>query len=200
MCASVAIAASSPARAGLIVSVSSVSAAAGSTGDTLEVDVTNTGAPVDIAAFGFEISVPAASGVTFTGADDNTTANIYIFAGNSAFGPNIGMVSMGGTQLDGTDIAAAGSTTLGTGATLGLGNVFFDVSSMASPGPVTVTLVPDPGTTLTDPNQGNISIDTLNNGTITITGGTTVPEPSALISATLGLLGGAWLVRSRLRN
>ena len=52
-----------PARAGIIVSVESVSANQGTTGNTLEVDVQNTGAPVDIASFSFEISVAAGSGV-----------------------------------------------------------------------------------------------------------------------------------------
>jgi len=189
-----------PARASIIVSVQSVSASTGTSGNTLEVDVQNTGTPVDVAAFSFEISVAASSGVTFTGADINTSNSTYIFAGNSLFGPNIAFAT--GTTLDALDIATAGFTTLGTNATLGLGRVFFDVAASApvSPPPVTVSLTDYPATSLTDPNLGNIPIDTLNSGTITITPGTAIPEPSALISATLGLLGGAWLWRSTRRN
>jgi hypothetical protein len=182
-----------PTRAGIIVSVESVSANQGTTGNTLEVDVQNTGTPVDIASFSFEISVAAGSGVSFTRADINTVVLPYIFAGNSAQGPNIDTAT--GTTLDASDNAATGSTTLGTNATLALGRVFFDVSASASPGPVTVSLTPFPSTSLSDPNLNDIHIDTLSNGTITITGTSVVPEPTALLSATLGLLAIAWFVR-----
>ncbi len=182
-----------PARAGLVISVQDVSAKAGTTGNTLEVDLANTGSSsVDIAAFSFEISVASSSGVTFTGADINTTYYPYIFAGNSGFGPQI--ATMTGTTLDASDLAATGSTTLAGGSILGLGLVSFDVASSAPNGPVVVSLTPYPATSLTDPNVNNIPIDTLNNGTIMISQGS-IPEPSSLVSATLGLLGAAWLIR-----
>jgi hypothetical protein len=186
-----------PTCAGIIVSVESVSANQGTTGNALEVDVQNTGASVDIASFSFEISVAAGSGVTFTGADINTVANVYIFAGNSAQGPNIDTLT--GTTLDASDNAASGSTTLGTNSTLALGRVFFDVATSAPVGPVTVSFTPFPSTSLTDPNLNDIPIDTLNSGTITISG-TIVPEPSALVSATTGLLASAWFVLRKRRS
>ncbi len=182
-----------PAHAGLIVSVQDVSATAGTTGNTLEVDLTNTGgAAVDIGSFSFEISVAGSSGVTFTSADIDTTVNTYIFAGNSLFGPTIS--TMTGTTLDASDIAISGSTSLAGGETLGLGLVSFDVAGSAPNGPVTVTLTGFPATSLTAPDLSNIPIDTLNNGTITISP-SAVPEPSSLVSSTLGLLGAAWLIR-----
>jgi hypothetical protein len=184
-----------PAHAGIILSVQSVSASAGTSGNTLEVDLQNTGAPVDIAAFSFEISVALASGVSFTGADTNTSVNTYIFAGNSAQGPSIATAT--GTTLDASDNAASGSTTLGTNATLALGRVFFDVAGSAPGGPVTVSFTDYPATSLAAPDLSNIPVDTLNTGTITILGGAIVPEPSALVSATLGFLGAAWLTRRR---
>jgi hypothetical protein len=187
-----------PARAGIIVTVESVSANQGTTGNTLEVDVQNTGAPVDLASFSFEISVAAGSGITFTGADINTLVNTYIFAGNSAQGPNIDTLT--GTTLDASDNAASGSTTLGTNSTLALGRVFFDVASSAPTGPVTVSLTPFPSTSLSDPNLNDIPIDTLSSGTITISGTSVVPEPTALVSATLGLLVSAWFVRRMRRS
>ncbi len=187
-----------PAGAGIIVSVQSVSAGTGSTGDSLEVDVTNTGSPANIAGFSFEISVAAGSGVSFTGADTSTSINTYIFAGNSLFGPQIATAT--GTTLDASDIAVSGSTMLGTGASLGLGRVMFDVASSASLGPVTVSLTAFPATGLVAPDQSTIPIDTLSSGTITITLGAIVPEPSSLVSATLGLLGAAWLFRSMRRK
>jgi hypothetical protein len=186
-----------PARAGIIVSVESVSANAGTTGNTLEVDVTNTGPnAVDIAAFSFEISVPSGSGVTFTGADTSTSMNPYIFTGNSFFGPQIGTPSGTplGTTLDASDLATSGSTTLSTGETLALGRVSFDVAGSAPNGPVTVSFSGFVPASLSDPNQNTIPIDTLTNGTITISQGA-VPEPSSLVSATLGVLGAAWLIR-----
>ncbi len=63
-----------------------------------------------------------------------------------------------------------------------------------------VPLTPFPFTTLTDPNLNNIPIDTLNGGVITISGSASVPEPSGLISATLGLFGSAWFIWTRRRN
>jgi hypothetical protein len=189
--------AGAPAGAGIIVSVQSVSAGTDTTGDTLEVDVQNTGASVNIAAFSFEISVPSSSGVTFTGADTSTSLATYIFAGNSFYGPDINTST--GTTLDASDFAVTGFTTLGTGDTLGLGLVTFDVAANAPLGPVTVSLTGYPSTGLSDPNQGNVAIDVLNTGTITITGAA-VPEPSSLVSATLGLLGVVWLRRIRGRE
>src|SRR5690348_1686425 len=59
------------ARAGLIFSVNDVSAAPGSTGNTtLEVSLTNSGSVASpaIAAFQFQLSISAGSGVTFTDA------------------------------------------------------------------------------------------------------------------------------------
>lgn len=187
-----------PAGAGIIVSVESVSANQGTTGNALEVDVQNTGpAAVDIASFSFEISVAAGSGVSFTGADISTVVNPYIFAVNSLFGPIIATAT--GTTLDASDGAIAGSTTLGANSTLALGRVLFDVAPSAPVGPVTVSLTPFPSTSLTDPNVITIPIDTLNSGTITISG-TSVPEPSALVSAATGLLASAWLVLRKRRS
>jgi hypothetical protein len=186
------------ARAGIVVSVENASANAGSSANAFEVDLQNTGtSSVNIAGFAFEISVTSASGVTFTGADINTTVDNYIFAGNSAQGPNTATNT--GTVLDASDNAITGSTTLGIGSTVALGRVFFDVASSALAGPVIVTLSPFPATTLTDPSLNNVAIDTLNNGTITILPSTSVPEPSGLISATFGLLGSAWFIWTRRR-
>ena len=179
--------------AGIVVSVQSVSANTGTTGNTLEVDVQNTGAPVDIAAFSFEISVAAGSGITFTAADISTSTFPYIFAGNSAQGPNINVST--GTDLLASDNAVSGSTTLGTDMTLALGRVTFDVASSAPLGPVTVSLTDFPATSLTAPDLSDIHFDTLTNGTITVMQGAAVPEPSSLIPACLGLLGAAWLIR-----
>jgi hypothetical protein len=161
---------------------------AGSIGNTLEIDLTNTGPAVNVAGFSFEISVPTSSGVTFTGADTSTSAT-YIFAGNSLFGPIISS-SPPGTTLDAGDLAATlGSfTTVGPGATtFGLGLVSFDVAGSAT-GTATVSFNSSI-TTLTAPDGSNIPINTLNNGTITIQSPSPVPEPATFFPVALGLLG-----------
>jgi hypothetical protein len=184
-----------PARGGIVVSLQSVSASTGTSGNTLEVYVTNTGTPVGIAAFSFEISVAPSSGVNFTGADISTATSPYIFAGNSAQGPDIATST--GTTLDASDNAVSGATTLGTNSTLALGRVFFDVASSAPLGAATVSFTDFPATSLTAMDLSNIPIDTLSNGTIMIVAGAVVPEPSTLVTATLALLGGFLLFRSK---
>jgi MYXO-CTERM domain-containing protein len=63
--------------------------------------------------------------------------------------------------------------------------VFFDVSAGDLSGLVAVMLSAFPFTSLSDPNGGNLSIDALTNGSITIAT-SSVPEPSALALALLG--------------
>lgn len=188
-----------PARADIILSVQDVSADVGSTGNTLEVDLENTGgSAVNIASFSFEISVAGTSGVTLTGADTSTGMNAYIFAGNSYAEADFGgqIATMTGTTLDASDLALSGSTGLGANSTLALGRVFFDVAGSATAGPVTVAIADYPSTSVSDPNLGNITFDTSNNGTITISQNS-VPEPSSLVSAILGFLGAVRLIRRK---
>jgi hypothetical protein len=186
-----------PARAGLVLSVQDVSAAAGSSGNTLEVDLQNTGSSaLAISTFSFELTVPGGSGISFQGADDNTALNPYIFATNSLLGPTLSAST--GTTLDAGDVAAPALPTLAAGATVGLGRVFFNVDGSAPSGPVTVSINSDPNVTLLlDSSSNAVPIDTFNNGTITILSGGVVPEPGVLLSATLGFLGAARLIRSR---
>ncbi len=181
-----------PARAGMVISVQDVTAYAGTSGNTLEVDLQNTGtSAVSVAAFSFELTVPGGGGISFDGADYNTSQP-YIFAGTSFLGPTISMST--GTTLDAGDLGTS-PTSVGPGSIVGLGRVFFDVSGSAPSGPVTVTLTTSvAGTSLTAPDGSNIPISTFNNGTITILA-PVVPEPSALISAALGLVGAAWMLR-----
>jgi hypothetical protein len=191
--------ASRHARAGLIVSVESVTANAGSTGNALDVTLTNTGpSAVTISGFSFEVSV-GTSNVTFTEANISTTVP-YIFQGESLFGP---VISTGiGKSLPASDVfAISGSgATVGAGTEVGLGHVLFDVSALAPSGPVVVSLVPFPTTTLADPSGNNIIIDSLNNGTITVISGTVIPEPSTIVLAITGIPAVAWFVRLRRRR
>ena len=171
-----------PAHAATIVSVGNVLASSPSTADVIEVLLTNTGpTSINIDSFTFGIMVSDAH-ITFTGATINTTTDPYIFSGASLFGPNIDTTS-GALHLVASDLRTTSFTTVGSGVTLGLGHVLFDVSAAAA-GVIPVTLVANE-TSLANA-AGGVPIDTLTNGSITIPG-SAVPEPSTLVLALLAL-------------
>jgi hypothetical protein len=183
-----------PTQAAVIVSATSVSANAGDTNDALDVFLTNTGpSSISVDGFNFEITV-SGTDVTFTSTTTATTVGPYIFGADSLFGPVISTLSPGQT-MDGSDIDALGAVTIGSGATVGLGHVFFNVNPAAAPQTAAVTFVPA-GTALSDVNGGPVNINTLTPGTITIL--SSVPEP-----ATFGMLGfvlAGFCVRLRTRK
>jgi PEP-CTERM motif-containing protein len=186
---------SAPVGASLIITAGNGFLNSPSLTNTLEINLTNTGpASLSLGGFSFEIEVTDPD-ITSALA---TTAMVapYVFAGNSLYGPIIS-TSVPGEILDVLDLwsGVGGGATIAAGATMGLGHVFFDVSAGDSSGLVPVTLSPFPATTLSDPEDRNVSVDELANGSITIAG-SAVPEPSAL---TLVLLGLVALVRTRKR-
>jgi hypothetical protein len=194
----------SPARAGFVVTVQPATATAGSTNDTLQVTLTNTGnSAVTVGGFAFEIV--AGSGVTFTSVDTSTTP-AYIFAGHSAFGPDISNPppTLPGNMLAAEDnyFNSGGGTqgiSLGAGMTVGLGDVHFNVSPTAT-GPITITLDGFPTTNFEDASGNDITQSvgtTVNNGTVTVTPAA-VPEPSSLAMTALALAIGLGLGHRRL--
>jgi hypothetical protein len=189
-----------PAAASIIITVQSVTASAGSTGNALDVTLTNTGpGAMTVGAFTFGIST-ATPNINFTAATTATTLAPYIFDGLSLLGPTISTST--GQSLAASDVFAVlnSGTTLGAGVTVGLGHVLFNVSSAAAVGPITVSLAPFPSTSLANATGGNIPINSLVNGTITVGSTTAVPEPATLASAITALAFGAWpLWRSRRR-
>lgn len=175
---------SAAAQASLIIAVGNAFANSPSSSNTLEVNLINTGpASISLAGFSFEIQVTDAH-ITFTSASIATMAP-YVFAGNSLFGPTIS-TSAPGQTLDVSDVwGGPGGATIAAGATVGLGHVFFDVSSGDLSRLVTVMLSPFPATSLSDPAGANVNVGTLTNGSIT-TPTAVVSEPSTLALAFLG--------------
>jgi hypothetical protein len=196
--AAAALLAAQPARADVIVGVQSVPAVAGSTGNKFEVFLTNTGAPITVAGFSFGVT-SSNPGITFTQATTATTPHTYIFP-SSFFAPVINTSS--GTSLEAIDLDNNPlGETIGTGQTVGLGEVFFNVAANVASGVYPITLQPYPSTSLSDPSANNIPITTLRNGAISVSGGTAVgvPEPATLLLAALGWPAGAWAARRRRR-
>jgi hypothetical protein len=171
-------AAGSVAHAGVILSMESASAAAGSSSNQFDVLLTNTGpSSVTISSFGFSISV-ANSAILFNNASTQTGTS-YIFGLNSLFGPDLtGPISSQSLTASDLFTTPASGSTIGSGVTVALGHVLFSVTAGASAGLFAVTFDPFPSTSIADPSANNIAINGLQAGAIMITGGTSaVPEP-----------------------
>ena len=181
-------------RADVVFNIQSVSAAAGSNGNTFDVTLTNNGtSSVAIGGFAFGLKV-ASTDITLTKATTATSPSSYIFGANSLFGPDITVLpTPAGSNLLASDLINAGAATINAGSTVGLGHVFFNVKASAVNGPVSVTFTAFPTSNLGDA-LGNDITNSLNTkfgvGSITIFGGASaIPEPSMMALATAGLLG-----------
>ena len=136
---------SSLAYGDLILSFEPVSASPGSSGDTFDVLLTDSGSPgVSVAGFNFTIQASSPA-VTFTGVFTSTATAPYIFAGNSSSRPPDRWPGYTPT-VTAFDIAASGSTTLNSGDVVGLGQVSFNVSPTVTAGPITLSFVTAGGT------------------------------------------------------
>ena len=174
----------SNARADLIVSAGLATVNAGSSGNGLDVELTNTGpSAVTIEAFSFGITT-ANSAIAFTEANVSTSMP-YIFAGDSEFGPDIAVTTGQTLTASDLDVSFAG-VSLAPGAVAGLGHLLFDVASDAAPGATPVTLLTFPTTSLADDQGNDVAIQMLSPGEITIVS-STVPEPSSLPMAAAGI-------------
>jgi hypothetical protein len=147
------------AHGGTIVSVQSVTAAAGGPG-AIDVSLTNTGSStIMVGAFTFGISTTNPA-ISFTDANTLTVLD----------GQSILVSDVFATPLTGAAVAS--------GATVDLGHVLFTVASDSAIGVFTTSLLATPATSLSDTSGAHIVIDTLSNGTVTVGG---VPEPSSLL-------------------
>jgi hypothetical protein len=172
---------------GLQLSIASgVTATAGSTGNTFDVLLTNTGASaLNVDSFAFSIVV-ADSDISFTDAT-TSTSDPYIYAGDSFVVINgfpLPVNSLPGQTLVASDLSNSGAgQVIGSGATFALGSIVFDVASGATPGVFAVNFDDGPITSFADPNANLLDFASIS-GTITVTPSTSpMPEP-----ATSGLL------------
>ena len=163
------------AQASLIVAAPSITAAPGNFGN-FDVVLQNTGgSAVGIGGFSFGITTTN-PGITFTAVNTSTTA-VYIFAGLSTFGPDISVAT--GTTLTASDSPTTLPTPVlvASGATVGLGNVTYNIANNVTIGNFEITLIAYPATSLVNGTGSiNIPIDTLQNGSIQV-----VPEPGTLL-------------------
>ena len=192
-------------RAAVVLTLQSVTATAGSTGNTLDVTLLNTGPAITIGSFSFEINIASAN-IPFTDATTATVLAPYIFnigGSHSAFGPSIATNTplAPGAPLDASDnYSPFGSgQVVASGGTVGLGHVVFNVAPATAPGPYTVSFNTDPAFTSLSNASGNATfpITTFTPGVITVIGATAVPEPSPLVLAGVALLAGLGYRRVR---
>ena len=194
-----------PAQANIVLSVVPATAVAGSVGDFLDIDITNSGPSAqNISAFTLALSVGASSGITFTGGNESSAAT-YLFTSLDSFDialgqPYTAVPPPSGQSVQASDLSLGGTgTTIASGSTFGLGHIEFDVAPGTPAGPVTVSLAAtclsfDVCTSLSD-FAGSAVPFTVSDGAITVTPGTSaVPEPGTLW---LGLLGVVAIARLR---
>ena len=188
------------ARAALVIETAPVpiTAQAGGTG-SFEVLLRDTGGTYSVAGFSIDLSVPAGSGISFTGADTNTASNPYIFGTYQSApfpfaSPDFPATTFPASTLNALDTdMAAPSVALNPGDVVGLADVHFSVAPGTAPGPVTVTFQ-GPGTSLSDANGAAVPVTVPPSFTITVTA---VPEPSAVLLLGLGAASSFALIRRR---
>lgn len=175
----------------------------GDVGDSFDVLLTNgTGAALSVAAFSFEVSSNDAD-VTLISADTFTSAAAYIFSGDSfdlisGGGP---VNTSSGAKLDGSDLTNDfTNVSIASGATVGLGEVFYNVAPGAALAPFTISFsggaaannLSDTSFNVTDPDISGVL-----NLTITSPSPTSSPEPSSLVLLPAGLIALVWKARRK---
>jgi hypothetical protein len=175
-------------KASVILNVQSVSDAAGSTGDTLEVTLTNTGTAITVGGFSFGLSV-GTSNLSFTAVTTGTTTATYIFNGQSLFGPDISVQppNLPGQSLKAEDLAEVSATVVGSGATVGLGHITFNLAAATPAGGIPLNFIALDDS-LADQLGSPIAFST-GTGTVTVTGSASIPEPATFVLVGAALAG-----------
>lgn len=183
-----------PASASVVFSVAPISTQVhpGDIGDTFDVLLeNNSGADISVAGFSFGVTTTDAD-ITFQSAD-TSTADQYIFAGDSLDVINVIPLSFSppGQILVASDLTKDGNgITVANGQTVGLGRVFFNVSPAAPLVPFTIDFSTRPGdNALSGAGVSAIGFSFAAGGqTVTITPSTPEPAPLILVPAGLFLL------------
>jgi hypothetical protein len=131
----------------------------GSTGNILTVRLTNftnlPPGPFDLGGFNVTLSVPAASGITFTGGDSSVTN--YVLLGNS-FG--FGFTNPSGLNTaDISDLTNVGTVNIPISSSFNLGRLFYNVDAGATLGVSPVTF--SGATSFIDGSFANIPFSTV---------------------------------------
>ncbi len=203
------LASGTSARAGLVISVLDTVATPGSSGDTVQVTLTNDSAgSVTISAFSYGLQVNGTD-ITFTDASaTNSAAFPYIFGTNTTGPDGLGTPGSPPSTIIVADsfypptMAGPNYATLVAGQTVGLGTVFFDVSPTAQTSAVTVSVIQDPDVTnfANGGGDGHVPIDGYVPGAIAITPSTVAtPEPSGLVMIATGLVACAGYTNRRIK-
>ena len=181
----------------LVMSIDNVTGPSAGQG-TFDVLLTNTnpagGTSYDVASFSFELSVPASSGVQFTGASTAFVSPAYIFAGTggASIDPTftLSLDSFPNTQFSGSDTEFTyPSIAVGPGAVFGLGLISYSVSPQAPAGDVPISFVLA-RSSVSDPSGAAIAdFQTDSTNGIIHLGVSTIPEPSSFLLATIGIAG-----------
>ena len=179
------------ASASVVFSVAPISTQVhpGDIGDNFEVLLTNnSGADISVAGFSFGVTTTNTD-ITFQSAD-TSTADQYIFAGDSLDVINVIPLSFSppGQSLVGRDVTKDGNgATVANRQTVGLGRIFFNVSPAAPLVPFAIDFSTSPGdNSLSGAGISAISFSFASGGqTVTITPST--PEPATLLLVPAGL-------------
>ena len=182
------------ARAGLVVSATNPTTAAGGSG-WFDILLTNTdSSSVDVSSFNTAVEVASNSGLTFTGANGSIESpNSYIFG---SVQPGGLIASNDGLNLTLTDFLSTGSQPVAAGATVGLAHVLYTLAGNTPVGtPLAITFTAG-GSQIYDASLNEI-IPGVQGGNITVTAAA-VPEPGTLVLAGLvSGLGGVCVYKRR---
>jgi hypothetical protein len=189
------------AHAEVILGITTDSAVAGSSTNSLDVTLTNSGSSaVCIAGFSFELNAIGANAgfLTFTDATVNTIAAPYIFAGNSFvqtyllsddITPNDVSGDYGQT-IDASDLFTTPDlgASVAAGQTVSLGNVLFTLSSTAS-SPITLEFTSYPSTSISSAGTTSSDLPFTTSGSMSIHPASVPELPSGILIATAAGLG-----------
>ncbi len=173
-------------RADFVLSIPNVTLPTGALSGSFDVLIQNKGtSAVAINSFSFEIAGPSA--VTFVDATTATaSANPYLFAGMSSFGPTISFGTPFTSTLQAADLFSSpgAGALIAANATMSLGHVDFRIAA-GTRGAISLGFIAN-GTSLSAPDASGLAISTLNSGTINLA---VVPEPASWVLLGIGTAG-----------